>query len=246
MTRTAAVNVTDLHTLQLLGEGGFCASSGSPSIPAILGRSITQLSITLRLPLAFFHALERPAECTAHSSEPEHTSMCSKSWSNVGYIISQLKTLTKLRLWFDHSEACTWSKVNEVALLSDLISQVNEARQPIDVSVFLPKLHPLHEHESRHYMTADLGPSIRLHRKLRQRWHYIEVWGDFEVSLEPDFPFMLEVMRDFDHYTLSSFRWDSLETIEEHERHGWKSGTNMEREALSFREPYCTLRSLIR
>jgi hypothetical protein len=58
---------------------------------------ITQLGITLRLPLQFFQALEHLPTDTASAEL--------KPWLRLGSTLNQLKRLTKLELWLDYDEA---------------------------------------------------------------------------------------------------------------------------------------------
>jgi hypothetical protein len=203
-TRMAATNHTLLH-----------------SVPTILRKGITHLSITLKLPLKFFQTLEGLPEDPVTASEgTEQEFRTAQSWMRLGSMLGHFSSLNRLCLWFDHSEPCTWSVVNERKLLSPLLTQLSTTG--IDVSIIFPKLHPRYEREDRHFINKPLGRSVQLHRKLRQAY-FVQETGQGEIEIEivekQDFP----IWRDF-------FTDISLAEIEAFERRGWENGRDMDAE----------------
>jgi hypothetical protein len=191
------------------------------SAPTMLQQSITQLSITLRLPLEFFQSLEALGD--NHTVSPDKTEQAlttAKTWIQISAALGRLSTLARLRLWFDHSDPRTWSLVNERMLLSPLLTQLSSTR--INVSIILPTLHPQYEHEDRHLITKLPGRSIQLCRNLRQEFYLQETsQGGIEVVEKSDFPFF----RDFFDMPMAE--------IEAWERKGWDQGRDMEAEYLA-------------
>jgi hypothetical protein len=89
---------------------------------------------------------------------------------------------------------------------------------PIETYITLPKLHPLHEKEDRHYVDEHIGRKVQLHRTLRQRWLPGENRrGDIEVFYKPDFPLTIDVFEDF-----------TFKQAEEWERERWSEGIDVE------------------
>jgi hypothetical protein len=182
------INVADLETLNHLSEQ---LAAGSPShvnnIPPVLRNGITRLSITLRLPFAFFETISEPEEALQVATPPWF-------WQQIGHMLSRLSSLMKLRLWFDHSHTSSWSLVNERNLLSPLLAHLSTT--PLDVAMILPKLHPLHENEDSHFMNEHDAKPIRLHRTLRQGWHSLE--GTIDVVKRYDFPITADLLHLLD------------------------------------------------
>jgi hypothetical protein len=155
----------------------------------------------------------------------------------LGSTLGHLSTLKQLSLWFDHSDTCSWTMVNERKLLSPLLAHLS--RTFINVSIILPKLHPLHEREDRHFINVSLGKSVRLHRTLRQRWHSHQYsLNSMEVIHKPDFPLGYDIVELYDGTWagvgetpgvkhLSTV--EAMAQIEEEERRDWKEGVDVER-----------------
>jgi hypothetical protein len=219
MFRTAVIHINDLETLRSVSRWDLVPNIGTlDSIPSALQRSMTRLSITMKLPLEFFQSLEE-----LHKQPPvvpeaaDQVSATVSLWTQLGLMLSRFDTLTRLYIWLDHSHSCTWSVVNECALLSDVLTRL--ATTCINVSIILPNLHPLYEREDRHLMGRPLGRRVQLRRVLRQRYHSHEVSpGVGEILYKPDFPLLLDLL-EID---------GSVAEIEETERRQWKEGINVE------------------
>lgn len=183
----------------------------------MLERGIARLNITLRWPLQVFRDLEKsPAAVPGRQEQAEQDSPISEAWTETGEILRNMETLTRLRLWFDHSEPSTWALVNEKALLDPLIAKLSKTTA--DITIILPKLHPLHEDEDRHFLENTHIGIFRLYRMVRQRWHSSEDdTGAVQVIYKPDFPFSIDVFDD-----------RSQEEAEAWERQAWKNGSNVE------------------
>ncbi|KAF1941834.1 hypothetical protein EJ02DRAFT_466276 [Clathrospora elynae] len=223
MVRTAVVHITDLDTLECLDGKLEMPTTTSASLfpPPLL--NIVQLSITLRLPLAFFEALERrlPEDTVialGSELEPALAGM-SRSWLlRLPSTLSRLKNLTQLRLWLDYSYLCSWSLVNERALLSPIPTFVSPSN--LSISVILPKLHPKYEREARHFSTGTLEfRNAQLHHQFRQRWHvHANFGGSVEMVYKSDFPFLIGVIAM------------DIEELEELEWRLWKERNDVERD----------------
>jgi hypothetical protein len=220
LSRTAVFTFIGLETFYSLSKRVAATNHTLlNNVPTVLQRDIIYLSITLRLPLNFFQSVEGLPEDPATTLEgTEQGFVTAQSWMQLGSMLGQFSSLTSLRLWFDHSEPCTWSVVNERRLLSPLLTQLSTTG--IDVSVILPKLHPRHEREDRHFISKPLGTFVQLHRQLRQEYYVQETsQGDIEIVTKLDFPFF----QDF-------FPGMPLAEIEAWERKLWDCGRDMEAE----------------
>jgi hypothetical protein len=222
VTRTVIMHVTDLDTLDSLGQGSMPPISTHPSFFASALSTITQLSVTLRLPLRFFKALERESQDAAIASGADPQPLNVSLWLRFGATLDRLQALTKLRLWLDYDEAGSWSVVNERALLDPLLTHMYQNKRPLDISIVLPKLHPKFEDQARHYVNGELPGRSQLCRVLRQRWWHDKDGGPYKVIERRDFPFSDAL------YEMIDMPWD--EHLERKERADWKRGVDVERE----------------
>jgi hypothetical protein len=218
-SRTAVVQINHLEMLSSLSQWDPIQDRANlDNFLTALQRSITRLNITMRLPLEFFQSLEEIQEQPIVVPEAaDQISATVNLWKQLAPMLSGFSTLTRLSIWLDHSHSCTWSVVNECALLSDVLTWL--ATTCINVSIILPNLHPLYEREDRHLMGRPLGRRVHLRRVLRQRYHSHEVSpGVGEILYKPDFPLLLDLL-EID---------GSVAEIEETERSHWKEGINVE------------------
>jgi hypothetical protein len=195
----------------------------TPAVPKFFPSLLleaTQLSITLRLPLEFYQLLEVTEEDIASHSQQDV-----KTWLQLGSTISKLKDLTRLWIWLDHDELCSWSVVNERAIISPL-KQLS-GTPSLDICVYLPKLHPRLESEDRHFINK---PQLfDLQRTLRQRYHAKKTEkGSLEVIHQPDFPFLIDILE---------YAMLPLAEVEEEERADWKNGRDVEEVVKEINEP---------
>jgi hypothetical protein len=218
LARTIVTNVTDLHTLCVLTEQmATVGPTPSEYLPVILQQGINRLSVTLRLPLGFFKSFDAlPA-----SPETQHISHDAHSWLQICSAPGFLRTLTTLSVWIDHIGLCSWSVVNERKMLCPLVDQL--LHTDTELIIILPKLHPLHECEERHFVTNRMGRKTQVYRKLRQRYHSQE---DGHVVCKPDFPFLIDIRESM-----------SMADVEEDERAMWNDGKDVEAFAEMEREP---------
>ena len=128
MSRTTVFNITDLRDLEHISRKtmDFITPDSSYTL-RVLERGIARLNITLRWPLQAFRDFEKsPAAVSGCQEQEEQDSPISEAWTETGEILRNMETLTRLRLWFDHSEPSTWALVNEKALLDPLIAKMSK------------------------------------------------------------------------------------------------------------------------
>ncbi|KAF2265278.1 hypothetical protein CC78DRAFT_205757 [Lojkania enalia] len=210
MADIAVVYINDLDTLRSLvlisSELESRRSSTSILLVSILP-NLKELSINLRLPLDTYKALDN----TSNSAGSE--SLLSSVWMGLPLAIEHLSKLRRLRIWLDHEEPCSWSIVNERAVLSPLASLSNIPN--LEVSIDLAKLHPKWESPHRHFTEDTPLLPLAIHRRYRQRYYGIETGdGSIRVEHSPDFPVL---------YELTSLGM-TMEKVEEVERRSWKEG----------------------
>ncbi|KAF2116813.1 hypothetical protein BDV96DRAFT_598659 [Lophiotrema nucula] len=211
LTHTAIVEVVDLITLDHLSyEKSILPFPGPPL-------DVTQLSITLRLPLEFSDALENPEDTTVVKPE---LAKALKIWRQLGTTISLLENLRALQIWLDHDEPGTWSVVNERAVLAPFTPIFRNTH--LTTTQSLPKLHPKFEKEQRHFVHESQAP-CQLQRRLRRRVHTWETVNGREIPvLKADFPFSWDI---YDK---------SIEETEAQERVDWMNGIDVEKRVNDF------------
>jgi hypothetical protein len=209
---TVAIQINDFDSVKILvsnSGSSMLDSARSPtsSILDCLLPNLKHLSISLRFPLATLEALEN-----ANISASPSPSLIS-AWIKLPIAIKHMSKLRKLQIWLDHGEPCSWSLVNERAILSPLAFLSNIPS--LEFCISLPKLHPKWEQPDRHFTEDDQPLPFALHRRYRQRNHAIEASdGSLRVKYEPDFPVLYELTE-----------WDStMEEVEHLERGFWEMG----------------------
>ncbi|KAH7345840.1 hypothetical protein BKA66DRAFT_554916 [Pyrenochaeta sp. MPI-SDFR-AT-0127] len=209
MVDIAAIQIDDVDTLGFFIPNPISdiLESDRPSM-SMLWRSallnVKVLSISLRLPLAVFKALEDTGTPTV---EPSFTSV----WMKLALAIERFRKLRTLHVWLDHDEPCSWSMANERAVLSPLAN----LNANLEVSIELPKLHPKWEIPDRHFTEDSAQFPLTIRRIYRQRYHVTE-HSDGSVSIDhkPDFPITYELTG-----------WDvTIEELEASETRAWKRG----------------------
>ncbi|KAH6613095.1 hypothetical protein C7974DRAFT_476186 [Boeremia exigua] len=213
LCRTAEAHVTDMETINYFHNPTLVLSTMPSILPSLLQR-VTQLNITLRLPLPFFQRLERLED--APSPDPELESLV-QAWLSLGSSLRRFPNLRIVRFWLDHDKPDCWTTVNERTLLSPL-ARLFQA-QKIDVSFSLPHLHPKREQENRQFIQgADLR--FALHRRLRQRYfRSSSTQGKVRIIFKATFPFLVDAI-DLVEMTMAE--------IEEEERSMWEVGLDVE------------------
>jgi len=179
---------------------------------------IKSMEISLRLPLTVLEVLEHSPKIIA----PDSTH--SVTWTRLPNALEQCYKLRRLNIWLDHAVPCTWSIVNEKAVLFPFASFTKTFG--FDMSFDLPKLHPTWATPQRHFVEKSSCP-IEIHRRYRQRKHAImEHDGSIIVKYEPDFPVL---------YGLTDLNKPiTVEELENMERRQWEAGN----------DPYQELRDL--
>jgi len=198
-------HVTDLNTIDRI------VTPSSLIIPGHLSTAlvrIQKLTITLRLPLQAYegHEISLVQNAAANTS----------SWLKLCPAIARLERLRRLELWIDHDDPSSWSVVNERAFLSPLDNLVSHPG--LDISVNLPKLHPLYETPDRHFTHKSAQPSYNITRRLRQCYHAVQgADGNFHKEEKQDFPILWDDDSD-----------EELEEVEQKEREMWENGVDVE------------------
>jgi hypothetical protein len=139
---------------------------------------VTRLSLTFKLPLSFFQALEDQPE--DEDMTPIGSSSTSKpppvsarfQWKHLPSTLNHLTNLKALRLWLDHDKTSNWYVFNERLLREPFLDSLSLPRSPTSLVVVLPKLHPRYKKASRHFLNNKLPvPNSRLLRVWCQREH---------------------------------------------------------------------------
>jgi hypothetical protein len=216
MADSTVAHVNDLDTLRDLVPLPSEHESGRSSTSITSGfilPNLEELRISLRLDLDTYTALDDVGDSVGSQSS------LSSAWTGLLLAIQHMSKLRRLRIWVDHKDACSWSVVNEHAVLSPLASLGNSPN--LEYSIDLPKLHPKWESPHRHF-TEDSPPSpLAIHRRYRQRYHGIEKSdGIICVEYSADFPALPELVY-----------WDeenplAMEEVEEAERRSWRAGVD--------------------
>jgi len=204
------VHSTDLATLDALGK----------ALPGVFTQGVARLSLTLRMPLGFFQALERPREVLRDMQ----VRLC----KDIPAPLSGFTALKKFSLGLDRADKQMWSVVDEQALLTPLLALFTDA--PVEVVIFLPMLHPLYSSPDRHFLPTSKQPSanVRIIRKLRQRWRgEVDFRGEMDGVHRPDYPFSVDA---FDGYMTPG-------EAELWEREAWGQGVDVEEIAREMMEP---------
>ena len=222
-------HATDLQTLDaILDVATVPAAIPSLSVPFGFKNAflpcVTKLDITLRLPQAFFAALEESNASIADSNSPVLDDDL-KIWSGLSRRIPKLKALRSLRIWLDHANKPYWTVVNERAVLSQF--EPLASNSDLDMCFELPKLHPKLETPQRHYIADEtvndssftsLFP-LKIRRILRQRYQSMKSGtGHYQTIYAQDFPHCVG-------HPLSK-DW-SLATMEQWEGDMWRSGEDV-------------------
>ncbi|KAH7086984.1 hypothetical protein FB567DRAFT_56509 [Paraphoma chrysanthemicola] len=224
---TVIIHVNDIDTLgfviaaALSGEIGPDRSVTS-TVRTLIVQNLTSLDIGMRLSLSTYSA-------HATSETLSRTASLHSTFNSMPFAIERMTRLRRLRIWLDHDEPCSWSMVNERALLSPLAPLAN--LPSLQSSVSLPKLHPKWEAAGRHYTNASAPQPFAVHRRVRQRYHGIKSNdGTLGVEYKPDFP----VLYEFAETDMT------MEEVERLERRIWEAGDDPIDDIMAF-TPACTM-----
>jgi hypothetical protein len=216
---TVAIELTDFHMLEILVSRSYpdVLAFGQSCTSNLLGFVLPHLkvlSITLKLPLEVYEELANASESASNKS-----SLIS-AWMALPLAFKHLSKLRRLRIWLDHEEPCSWSMVNERAVISPLASLRNNPE--LDMVINLPKLHPKWQTPDRHFTKHSPPLPIAIHRRYRQRYHGVEQEdGSFRVQHESDFPVL---------YIFTEILDMTMEEVEELERSKWEGGEDVMQE----------------
>lgn len=213
--------IADLETINSLNK--MAATPSKPfSIFSYIILPVTRLSLVFRLPLHFYHSVDRSENTKSDAQDDVMI------WLQLDSCLRVLTKLKGLQIWLEHGETCSWSVVNERAVLAPLIRLCKT--QDLELSISLPKLHPTYEQEARHFTSESLVP-FHLHRRLRQRHHgRTSSSGRLEVVYKADFPFLLDII---------DFHDRPLADLEEKERGYWKDGGDVEKDVNEINAMGC-------
>lgn len=208
---------------------------------------IHKLNVTLRLPFAFYKALEEDGTLAPTASYPSSTvSTTRTSWVYPWSAICQLQQLRSLHVWLDHDDLSSWSTVKE-RLVLHFVTVALEARiqgrsrgeilPQIDVRFNLPKLHPRIARAETHFVQESAPPPFTIERRFRQRYHCEEgAGGTSRVRYEADFPIMHELAGFIEYDEFPDYPGQpvtpamTMQEIEDLERRLWESGRDVNRE----------------
>ncbi|OBT57698.1 hypothetical protein VE04_02405 [Pseudogymnoascus sp. 24MN13] len=202
-----AINITDLDTLDVLLQTPFEPSSdlNRPwNFWDYTRPAIHKLNIALRLPLAFYEALQEDENLvlvTNHDTSVE-LNKCASAWARLWQAACQLPQLRSLHIWLDHDDRPSWSFVNERVALRQIIAALmarmqacsSEQTTPhMDITFNLPKLHPRYARPDTHFFEESPPQPFYIERRIRQRFHCQE-WasGSLSAVYKADFPVMHE------------------------------------------------------
>ena len=192
LARTSTIHVSDLDLINYWAR----ASEVTVPVPSEFANmpvsNVSRLSITLKLPLAFFHSAERLPGNGPTSSDIGPATQPARLWQHLGSILGRFEALKKLGLWLDHNEPQFWVMVNERSTLNPLLTQLS-TRPNLDVTVTLPMLHPKFEQNERHYTEDSISGNTWVNRVLRSKKHaVIGAQGCIEIVACNDFPLFSE------------------------------------------------------
>lgn len=192
LARTSTIHVSDLDLINYWAR----ASEVTVPVPSEFANmpvsNVSRLSITLKLPLAFFQSVEGLSGNYPTSSEIGPATQPARLWQHLGSILGRFEALKKLGLWLDHNEPQFWVMVNERSTLNPLLTQLS-TRPNLDVTVTLPMLHPKFEQNERHYTEDSISGNTWVNRVLRSKKHaVIGAQGCIEIVACNDFPLFSE------------------------------------------------------
>ncbi|KAH7079469.1 hypothetical protein FB567DRAFT_532638 [Paraphoma chrysanthemicola] len=194
-------------------------------------RDIRRLDITLRLPLAVFTMIENrtasPSNVSIHDthvSEAED-SIASQAdkWLQICASVSQLKSLSRLRVWLDHDQTDYWAKINERAFLEPVVQSLE--RSEVKISFHLPLLNPAMETAHRHFLEPKSAANLTVVRRVRQHYHgIVNSQGRLFVISRGDFPLL-----DIGSYPFEDLNKEELRSVE---RKLWEQGIDVQHELV--------------
>lgn len=247
VSENKVTNVTDLDTLQVLLQKTDELDNGL-NYPWSLWESIfpgiQKLNVTLRLPLAFYRALEEDEVLVSEAGHDLSAGSATyATWAGLWSAICQLQRLRSLHIWLDHDDKSSWSVVKERLALHRVIAILaahmqarsgEENLMHMDITFNLPKLHPRIARPDTHFVQESAPPPFIIERRIRQR-NFCEEGpgGNLSVIYNPDFPIMCDLpdFLDLDINGEPNMNGEprmTLLEVEEFERKLWEEGTDVE------------------
>lgn len=166
LAEKSVLHITDLPTLHRLQQSNASSPNKAFTDESLTAafKTVKSLKLTLRLPMSVYKALDPSPKCTSNSPAAT-TTIWTQSWT----AISQLRHLTSLQIWMDHDSQCSWSLVNERAMLSPL---TRLATTPgLTMTINLPSLLSRLTKPERHFPEDDEKTApFNITRYLRQRF----------------------------------------------------------------------------
>jgi hypothetical protein len=259
MARRTTFHITDLVTLASSMNLDFQRRAAFALAFSIVPL-ITNLSISLRLPLAFCKRwklqsvgsckaleaakrwkLQSVGSCKALEAETGAGSSSESpeviAWRDLSDVLAKLQKLRILRVRLDHDGQESWTVINERAIVSFLTPLA--ILPGLDTTLDLPKLHPKLETPERHFTDNSPPSPFPTNRILRHRSFGEDNGRDeLDVMHRAEFPFLWE-------YVGTSFGVDDITVaeLEVHERSLWKRGYEVEQEIKTWRHGAMTMLS---
>lgn len=121
---TETIEITDLDTLDTLTRGP------GENLPwagfAHMQPHVHKISVTLRLPLEFYRALEADEDdlLAIASRHTGTVAAACRTWARVWPAVCQMPQLRNLNIWMDHDDPSSWSVVGEQAVVSRRLMDV--------------------------------------------------------------------------------------------------------------------------
>lgn len=235
VVKTTAIIVTDLDTLNVLLLKYNELTSGPNRLWNLWDYtrpSIQKLNVALRLPLAFYRALEEDEALVL--AAVHHTSAVSTmrtTWVRLWPAVCQLQQLRSLHIWLDHDDPSSWSVIKERFTLHHITAALAAYMQArsrgenlphMDITFNLPKLHPGIARPDTHFVQESPPLPFTIERRIRQRYHCEEsASGNLSVKYKADFPLMHELPGVLEEPGVT------LREFEEFEKMLWDEGTDV-------------------
>ncbi|PVH75215.1 hypothetical protein DL98DRAFT_602220 [Cadophora sp. DSE1049] len=244
ITETSAIIITDMDALDGLTTGQYKLEANSNchwNVWEHMQCRIKSLNIALRLPLAFYRALEEIESRDPITVTSSITTVASMSctWMRIWPSIFGLQQLQSLYIWLDHDDPSSWSVVKEKLILDYVFTNLEQQMQvrssiidfpQLNVVFNLPKLHPGIAKAETHFAEATSPPPFKIERRYRQRYHCnTSDDGTLSVKQNSDFPIMHEIAEFYADESLGDLVM-TFEESEDMEKNMWLRGEDVEQE----------------
>lgn len=181
------------------------------------------LHVTLRLPFEIFEAVD------GLRSDSKKVQEMALQWTQAWPAVAALKGLQKIRVELDHTNWCSWSVINERAVLSSL-GTLKALVPGLVLNVVLPNLRPFYEDIDRHFTHDSLESSFPITRRVRQKYHCRQSPGGRWSIVRSTYdtfllwaPVELELLKVGPH-PVSQPSPEQYREMVKKERQGWRNG----------------------